>query len=463
MFTRTKRPFGAALRSLFFFILSRSRQVIIDWFAIPCFDIKNEHQARQQLQTNLINTWKIGILTSVIYFMVFIALVALNNDLSEIKAIAYCFTAATLITLFVKFQRNTKINQFAKLAIILWPAGLIGLLMLTESTVFYNQIWLGLLPVYFLTYGQLLMSFSASLTVGLLTMMAIPISGYLIGIETTALLPSMTILLTLNMFGFCNRYQLEAHARQLFQERRKAEQAMAEKTLFLRQLSHNLRQPLNALNCYASVLDAAFIDHQNQQNQLFQQMAGKLGLAIDDLNCTFNRILDIANLETGQQTTQLADININLLLSRLENQFSQQAAKRGLKLIIQQRTRPPYSVYSDPGILNQILGNLIDNAIKYTQTGWVIVAAVKSNGNQLKVHVRDSGIGIDKEHHTAIFKEFFRCNSPQIDTHGLGIGLAYVIKAVECLPKHNLQVSSQLNRGSDFQLCLPTLKTDQPM
>ncbi len=464
MFTQTNRSFIATLSSMIFRILSRFEQNVSEWFSLPCFDTENEHQFWQQLQTEPIKTSKAPIIIGAIYFMAIITLAIFTNDFLNIEGITYYLIAPIIIILFLKFLRKTKINHFSKLPAIIWLVSLIWLLLLNKSPVFYNQIWIGLLPVYFLTYGQLLMSFSATLTLGLLTMIAIPISGHLVGIENTALIPSMTMLLALNIFGFCNRYQLEVHARQLFQERRKAEQSMTEKKSYLRQLSHNLRQPLNALSCYASVLDAAFIDKKNQQDQLFQQMTGKLGLAIDNLNYTFNRIIDITNLDTDQQTTQLTLVNINLLLCRLENQFSQKATKRGLKLIIQQRTRPPYNIYSNPEILNQILGNLIDNAIKFTLTGWVIVAVVKASDDQLKVHVRDSGIGIDKEHHTAIFKEFFRCHNPLIrDTDGLGIGLAYSIKAVEYLPKHSLQVHSRLNRGSDFQLCLPILKTDQPI
>jgi CheY-like chemotaxis protein len=188
-------------------------------------------------------------------------------------------------------------------------------------------------------------------------------------------------------------------------------------------------------------------------------MIGKLGSAIDELNNTFNHILDIANLETGQQIPTLAAVDINILLMKLENQFAPQASKHGLKLKVRLRSRPPYTVYSDACILNQIIGNLIDNAIKYTASGWILITAVKVDGNRLKLHVRDSGIGIPDELRGEIFKEFFRGHRRQADSqaHGLGIGLAYVLKATERLPNHSLQVSSRLHQGSDFQLCLPVV------
>jgi len=81
-------------------------------------------------------------------------------------------------------------------------------------------------------------------------------------------------------------------------------------------------------------------------------------------------------------------------LSRLEDQFAPLAAKRGLKLKVRLCSRPPYTIYSDVSILSQIIGNLIDNAIKYTEGGWIVIGAVRISGDRLKLHVRDNGIGI---------------------------------------------------------------------
>jgi CheY-like chemotaxis protein len=145
------------------------------------------------------------------------------------------------------------------------------------------------------------------------------------------------------------------------------------------------------------------------------------------------------------------------MLAALENQFAPQAAKRGLKLKVCLRRRPPYNVHSDASILNQILGNLIDNAIKYTDSGWVVVAAVKISQDRLNVHVYDSGAGIADNMQEDIFKEFFRSYRRQTDgqSQGLGIGLAYVSTASKCLPDHSVRLCSRLGRGSDFQLLLP--------
>ena len=108
-------------------------------------------------------------------------------------------------------------------------------------------------------------------------------------------------------------------------------------------------------------------------------------------------------------------------------------------------------------ILRQILSNLIDNAIKYTPSGWVLVTATKISENRLKIHVYDTGIGIPEQQQQNIFKDFYRGPRRRDDpaVYGLGIGLAYVLKASETLPDHTLAFYSKANQGSDFTLCLP--------
>lgn len=436
----------------------RPKQASILHFSIPHFDADSERLFRQERQTETLTALKSALLLGTACILAFIVWDALNGGLSKNEIIGCLLMALTFAVLCASLHRHpqaeSQINSVAKLSAILSVADLIGILFVEGNPAFYNQIWIGLLPVYFFVYGQMFMTIAETLKFGLLAMIALPFCGHLTGVETVALMPSMLILLLVNAFGFCTRCQLEARSRNLFQLRRKAECLSDDKTRFLLQLSHNLCQPLQALNCYSSVLDAAYVD---QPNDPLQQVVARLGSAIDEFNVTFNRILDIANLETGRQIPKLAAVDINALLAKLENQFAPQAAKRDLKLNVRLRSRPPYTVYSDASILSQIVGNLIDNAIKYTTSGWVVITVVKICDDRLKLHVCDSGIGIADEVHGEIFKEFFRCDRGQTDTqaHGLGIGLSYALKATERLPNHSLQVYSRLHYGSDFQLCLP--------
>lgn len=159
----------------------------------------------------------------------------------------------------------------------------------------------------------------------------------------------------------------------------------------------------------------------------------------------------------------LKPIDINLLLASLENQFAPQAAKQGLKLKIRRRTHPPYSVYSDACMLKQIVGNLIDNAIKYTASGWILITTVKIDEHSFKLHIYDTGIGIAEQQQQNIYTEFYRGQRRRNDrqAQGMGVGLAYVLKAVEHLPGHSLDFYSKANRGSNFRLRLP-VAIEQP-
>lgn len=470
MHISTKTPLAHAARKLVSSLQAgplrsngiSSKQKPNRYFSIPHFDADSERLFWQERQAETLNTLKTALLLGATCFLGFIVLDLFNGGLSKVEITSRLLIILTLAVLFVGLHRHhqpeSQINSVAKLSAVLSVIDLSCILLIEGNSAMYAEIWIGLLPVYFFTYGQMFMTIAETLKFGLLAMIALPLSGHLIGVETVALMPSIIILLIVNAFGFCTRCQLEAHTRNLFRERRKAESLSDDKTLFLMHLSHNLRQPFQALSCYSSVLDAAFADNPDDS---LQQVAGKLGSAIDELNAAFSHILDIANLETGNQIPQLAAIDINLLLTKLENQFAPQAAKRGLKLSVRLRSRPPDTVYSDASILGQIIGNLIDNAIKYTANGWVVVRVVKISDDRLKLHVCDSGIGIADKWHGEIFEEFFRCHKGQTDTqaHGLGIGLAYALKAAECLPKHSLHVYSRLHYGSDFQLCLPVSGT----
>ncbi|MFZ2403540.1 MAG: hybrid sensor histidine kinase/response regulator [Methylobacter sp.] len=468
----TKTPFASAPHKLVSSLHPWSRRssgvrpepIPIRRFSIPHFDADSERLFWQERQTENLSTLKTALFLGATCFLAFLAFDMFNGGLSDSEIIGRLLIVLSLGILFASLHRHpqpeSQINTVAKLSAALSVADLICILLVESNPAFYAEIWIGVLPIYFFTYGQMFMTLAETLKFGLLAMIALPLSGHLIGVETVALIPSIMILLIVNAFGLCTRYQLETHVRNLFRERRRAECAAENKTLFLRQLSHNLRQPLQALSCYSSALDAAFADESGSQSQ---HIAGKMGAAIDELNNAFNHILDIANLETGKQIPLLKPVDINALLAALEDQFAPQAAKRGLKLKVRLRSRPPYAVHSDACILNQIIGNLIDNAIKYTAGGWIVIGAVKISGDRLKLHVCDSGIGIADELRGEIFKEFFRCRRRLADSQarGLGIGLAYVLKATQRLPNHSLQVYSRLHQGSDFQLHLPVSAVPQ--
>ena len=427
-------------------------------FAIPHFDEETERLFWQERYPALLTPLKSALALGAGTFLSYFLLDVYTGKTTPAAALLWLPIVLVLFGLFrylqVSPQAVGRINIIAKLSAVLSATDLLAMLLIDRNPGYYPEIWPGLLPMYFFSYGQMFMSLRGTIGFGWSTALMMPLSGAFIGVETTALIPSILILLIVNLFGLCTRCQLEAYARKSFREKRKAENSAEDKTRFLHQLSHNLRQPLQALSCYSSVLDTACGE---QTNRHLQHIAGRMGLVIDELNEAVNHVLDIANLESGKQIPLLTTVDINVLLAGLENQFAAQAAKRKLKLKVHLRSRPPYNVCSDACILGQIIGNLIDNAIKYTDSGWIAVAAVKVGPERLKLHVYDSGPGIDESMRADIFKEFFRSNRHKTDIHaqGLGIGLAYVSTATQRLPDHDLQLYSKPNQGSDFQLYLP--------
>ncbi|TCV75171.1 MULTISPECIES: hybrid sensor histidine kinase/response regulator [Methylomonas] len=427
-------------------------------FAIPQFDEDTERQFWEERYLVLLSPlkWALGLGAGA--FLVYILLDLHIGNISNVEAFLRLPIVLVLLGLYrylhVCVEAVAKINTIAKLSAGLSAANLIAVLLYDGNPRYYAETWPALLPMYFFSYGQMFMSLRATIGFGWSTSLAMPLAGYWLGLTVIDLIPSVLNLCIVNIFGVCTRCQLEAYARKSFREKRKAQLSAEDKTRFLQQMGHNLRQPLQALACYAAVLDTA---QTNPPSNSAAFMANRMGLVIDELNAAFNHVLDIANLETGRQIPQPTSIDLNWLLTSLENQYAPQAAKRGIRLKVVLRRQEPYNLCSDGNILRQILGNLLDNAIKYTESGWILVSAVKTGNQHLTLHVCDSGPGIAEEMREEVFKEFVRNQRRQNDNKvpGLGIGLAYVATAVKCLPEHNLNLVCGSRFGCDFKLQLP--------
>ena len=377
--------------------------------SLPIFDKAEEHLFWQERQAETLDTLKWALRLGALGFLAFIFLDILTKDLSVYELLGRPMIVVILCLLLIRLERHghaqTQIAGTAKFGAGITILTLAGVLLIHHNPAYYSEIWSGLLPIYFFIYGQLFMTISETVLYGWLAMLILPLSGFAIGVDTKTLITSILILLIANLFGFCTRFQLEFHSRRAFQAKRKAENSAQSKQLFLQQFSHNLRQPLQALSCFSSVLETACAGIQDSH---IQHVATRLGGSIDELNNAFNHILQIANLETGKQQPVLNAVDINILLSGLEEQFAPLAAKRGIKLKVLLRSKPPFNVTSDVCILRQILSNLLDNAIKYTLQGWVLVATSNIGCNRLKIHVYDTGIGIPEQQKQNIFKDFYR-------------------------------------------------------
>jgi signal transduction histidine kinase/ActR/RegA family two-component response regulator len=233
----------------------------------------------------------------------------------------------------------------------------------------------------------------------------------------------------------------------LREKKEEAEQATLAKSRFLAAASHDLRQPTHALGMFVARL--AQLPHDPQTYSLIENLERSV-LAMQNL---LDALLDISRLEARAVPVQLSRFALDDVFEQLRTGFSLLASDKRLRLHV--RTTPVW-VLSDPILLYQILMNLLMNALRYTQSGGVVIACRVSAGAQTaRIEVWDSGIGIAPEHQQSIFTEFFQVgNTERNQRKGLGLGLNIVQRTAQLLG-HPLQICSRLGQGSRFSIVLP--------
>jgi Na+/proline symporter/signal transduction histidine kinase/PAS domain-containing protein len=229
-------------------------------------------------------------------------------------------------------------------------------------------------------------------------------------------------------------------------ERAKAEadDANVSKTRFVAAASHDILQPLNAARLYVTSL----IERQRagEDAGLVQNIDASLE-AVEEI---FAALLDISRLDTGAMKPEMADFRIDELLARLDVEFAPLAREKGLNL----RFMPcSLTVRSDRRLLRRLLQNLVSNAIKYTQSGSVLVGC-RRRGGKLRVDVYDTGIGIPHAKRRAVFKEFHRLDQGARVARGVGLGLSIVERIARVLDCE-VALKSVVGRGSRFSVEVP--------
>lgn len=231
----------------------------------------------------------------------------------------------------------------------------------------------------------------------------------------------------------------------LEQERDGAIRADQEKSRFLAIASHDLRQPVHALGLFAASLE------RRLQGSPEEPLVRNVMRSIEGLERSFNAMLDISRLDAGTVEPNLQSFPLRDLFRRLHMHYAGHAEASGLGLRFSPGGK---SVTSDPQLLERILGNLIQNALKYTEQGGVVVVA-RSTATHLNLEVWDTGIGIRSSDLPRIFAEFYQVGqSERSRTQGLGMGLA-IVKRLANLLGYRLMVASRPGKGTMFRLCVP--------
>jgi two-component system, sensor histidine kinase len=231
--------------------------------------------------------------------------------------------------------------------------------------------------------------------------------------------------------------------------RESADRANQAKSRFLATASHDLRQPLQTLALLNGALRRMII-HENAEEALSQQEQ-----AIGAMSRLLNALLDISKLESGAVKPEFSDFRVANLLEGLRREFASIAANKGLALEVEST---PECVHSDAALVEQILKNLVSNAIKYTRQGRVILRC-RRHEDSIRIEVRDTGIGIPVEQIGYIYDEFYQVGVPTSSSRdGYGLGLSIVQRLVSLL-NVRLEVTSDVGRGSVFSLILPPGKS----
>ena len=226
---------------------------------------------------------------------------------------------------------------------------------------------------------------------------------------------------------------------------REAQQANIAKSRFLAAASHDLRQPLQALSLMRGVLARKIHDDKKEEALALVTRLDETSAA---MSVMLNTLLDINQLEAGTVHPQLVNFSLNGLLDRLRDEFAYHARAQKLHLIT---IGCSLSVYSDPRLLEQMLRNLLSNALKYTRRGRVLLGC-RRRGGTLSIEVWDTGIGIAEHDLQAIFGEYHQLgNAARERSLGLGLGLS-IVQRLATLLGHPVHVRSQLGKGSVFSI-----------
>ncbi len=236
--------------------------------------------------------------------------------------------------------------------------------------------------------------------------------------------------------------------KRLEKEKENAERSDRSKSQFLAAASHDLRQPLQALNLYLDALGSRL----NNQEQY--EILGKLQQSEQALSCLLNALLDVSKLDTANLSFQKKPLSCQELMFNLSTELIPQFEAKG----IQFRLRVCHAfVYSDPTALTRIIRNLLKNALRYTQQGSVLFAA-RCRPQYVEFQIWDTGVGIPKDKQTEIFDDFVQLhNYERHQNQGLGLGLS-IVKRLSVLLDHPITLRSKVNKGSVFSVQVPISK-----
>ncbi|WP_207461739.1 PAS domain S-box protein [Azospirillum sp. SYSU D00513] len=224
-----------------------------------------------------------------------------------------------------------------------------------------------------------------------------------------------------------------------------AERANIAKSKFLAAASHDLRQPVQSLVLFLAALQERLKGTPSERMLLAMEQA------LDGLRMLLDSLLDVSKLDAGLVVANPTAMPVSTLIGRMAAEYGPRAAAKGLRLRV---VGSDAVVHSDPTLLERMLRNLVENALRYTEQGGILIGC-RRRGDRLRIEVVDTGIGIAPDRQAEVFEEFFQVGNPERDrSKGLGLGLA-VVRRLARLLGHEVRLRSVPGRGSAFIIELP--------
>jgi|GEM_PF-4639098 len=372
---------------------------------------------------------------------------------------------------------------------VMVPAVLVGLMFarvdrqqtLAHSAVFLLLLSCHLSGLYFMgtsTPGMLwflLPAFSALALLGrrgMITWMVICVATFLahLGLEVFAgmvapspahaltpfKLQTITVATCFTIMCAMTSTWIGMHAAQIARQRKEAAQADSRaKSLFLTTVSHELRAPLDHIDADVARMSTSLGDFKDIENEFIQEDLQNIRLASAHLQDLISNILDTAAIEYGQRELHIETFEVTTLASALEEAIEERLERQGLRFEIDLGDTSNLELTTDLGILERILINLLDNAIKFTPEGVVTLRVRETASDQITIDIEDTGIGIDAKKQELLFEAFTQIESGYTRSRdGAGLGLAVCARFGDLLGA-TLSVESAPGEGSTFSLTLP--------
>ena len=239
---------------------------------------------------------------------------------------------------------------------------------------------------------------------------------------------------------------------ELAQAKEIADDANLSKTRFLAAASHDILQPLNAARLYASALV------ERMHGSEGAALANNVDASLDAVEEILTTLLDISRLDAGAMRPELSTFGIDELFRQLNLEFTPAAEAKSLSLRF---VRCSLTISSDRLLLRRLLQKLISNALKYTQSGKVLIGC-RRLGAYLRIEVHDTGLGIPKGKQRLIFQEFQRLEAGARYARGLGLGLS-IVERIGRVLNHAITVKSNPGKGSMFSVLVPASGEAKPI